>query len=245
MSAKRLIAIPLAALLEIVAGWLTMLAIVVTSAYFLLETVATQESLRTQEARTQVALSQARDSIEASLGLGFSISELPRAQSLIETTLGKEPALLAIDVFDSQGTIRFSTDRGSIGEAAPDDWLKSRGQDSFSALAGTDHVLAIGLRGSFSEIEGYLVATYRPGASVKGDFWRLPAALALLSVLALLAATILLTPAWREVDAAQSALAGKDSVTSNTLSDALSRLDDHEQHFTDAFTSLEQENTRA
>ena len=245
MSIKRFTPIPIAALFEVAGAWLCMLVITLVGTHLLLGTLAEHENRRTQESRMLVALSQVRDDIENSLGLGFAIAEVPQAQQLLETKLGKEPALLAIDIFDHQGAIRFSTDRSSIGELAPQDWRKPRNEDTFSAAAGDDRVLAVALRGSFSEIEGYLVATYRPATPIQGDASRLFVAVLSLALVALLAAAWALAPFRREIEAALAAMKGEsskaDDPPSAEITMALSRLEECDQRFAEAFGALEQE----
>ncbi len=241
MPPKRSLLLPLPALFEVAAAWLLALVVIVIGAHHLLDTLAEQEKDNIQEARIQVVLAQVRDSLEASLDLGFPITGLPRAQSLIEATLGKEPTLLALDVFDGHGIIRFSTDRGSIGEAVPREWLSARGSDTFSAVAGDDQVLAIALRGAFVEVEATLVATYRPGAPITHDVCHLPVALAALVLSALGFARVFLSPARHPVNATLAALSGAPAKPPEEVARALSRLNDYEQRFAQVFAALEQE----
>lgn len=70
------------------------------------------------DTRTLFAVQSLRGTIEANLTLGFPLAEIPVAQELIEREKLRDPRILLIDVFDANGTILFSTDRASVGEAA-------------------------------------------------------------------------------------------------------------------------------
>lgn len=245
MSRRPFLPAPPAAFLELSGSWLATLLIVTLLGYFLLEAFSTQQSRRTQESHLLVRLSHTRDSVEAALELGFPIGELPRAQALLEDLLMKDSTLLALDIFDSQGFIRFSTDRGSIGDAAPDSWKRIYGKDIFSTGARDTRAIGVALRGSFGEVEGYVVATYRPGMSTAGHPGRLVAALCGVALAALLAVARFLS---RSSDA-RSAMDFSPHAPPEDPTDKLavprSRLSAYDHRFAAALNTLENRDREA
>lgn len=131
--------------------------------------VVWQSSLRQQqdqlrESRFQFSLTQVRASLESGLRLGFATGDLPGAQNLIEQVRARQSDILSIDIFDSRGTILFSTDQGGLGSSVPMAWRNPctagagalwRGQTQDSDLQ------CVALVNSFDQVAGGVMLRYR------------------------------------------------------------------------------------
>lgn len=74
-----------------------------------------------------------KSTIENNIGLGFELADLRLLQDIIEREKVRDDQILSIEVFDPAGTTLFSTDRGNIGDAIPDEWQRARGQSGGGA----------------------------------------------------------------------------------------------------------------
>lgn len=241
MSRKHSLPAPPAAFIELAGSWLATLLIVTIVGYFLLETFSAHQSRRAQESHLLVRLSHTRDSVEASLELGFPIGGLPSAQALLEDLLARDPMLLALDIFDSQGFIRFSTDRGSIGDATPDSWREINAKDIFSATTGETSILGVALHGSFGEIEGYIVATYRPALRAISHPLRLVVTLGVISLIALLAIAFYFSRSPDTWCANAFLTSAPELPPTHKMSAAVACLTSYDHRFATALDTLEQE----
>lgn len=131
---------------------------------------AEAQDLRT--ARLEITLQEVRERLEVDLALGFDLGDSGRAQELLEDTLGRDPSLLAVEVFEPGGISLFSTDRGSIGERVPLAWLDAiaqrRGLDTATQAqapwraGGAEPALGLPVRGPFGEVVGHVSLTPKP-----------------------------------------------------------------------------------
>jgi hypothetical protein len=113
-------------------------------------------------------LSELRETIETDVRLGFDIGEDRGAQARIDELLRKDPSLRSIELFDAVGLSRASTDKGTVGEQVPPDWMRAAG----AATAATpfwitdstadDIVLGVPIKGGFGEVTGHIAVTYAP-----------------------------------------------------------------------------------
>jgi hypothetical protein len=69
-----------------------------------------------------------KNTVEKNIGLGFDLADLKQLQGILEREKVRDDQILSIEVFDTAGVTLFSTDRGNIGDAAPDAWLRARAQ---------------------------------------------------------------------------------------------------------------------
>lgn len=75
------------------------------------------------EAGLEFLLSSVDRTIELNLQLGLPITELQRADAILEAAVASAPDVLAADLFGVEGETLFSTDRGAVGERVPAAWL--------------------------------------------------------------------------------------------------------------------------
>ena len=94
------------------------------SALLIAETI---DRLRVRVVETNIdfVLTQLRQSVEASVGLGLELNEIRIAQDLVERARIGNRDILAVEIFDPVGVSVYNTDRGSIGEPVIDDWLEA------------------------------------------------------------------------------------------------------------------------
>lgn len=86
-----------------------------------------QQHISLVQSRIDFILANLRTSIEANLSLGLRLDQVAVTQELIERERAGDPAIRAIDVFDTAGNVLFSTDRGALGEPVADSWQRARG----------------------------------------------------------------------------------------------------------------------
>ncbi|HEY0834705.1 MAG TPA: hypothetical protein VGE72_12425, partial [Azospirillum sp.] len=79
--------------------------------------------LAVRDARFQFLVQTIRSRVEANIHLGLMLSGLGATQDLLERSRVQDADILSIDVFDDQGNMLFSSDRGGIGDRVPADWL--------------------------------------------------------------------------------------------------------------------------
>jgi len=102
-------------------------------------------------------------SIQASLSLGLSFSELASLSGQLERERAADDLILGIDVFDTAGRPLYSTDRLRMGRQVPESWLaaaKRAGQSDWSVDSGDDTAVGISIKNNFGLTEGYLVMRY-------------------------------------------------------------------------------------
>lgn len=77
--------------------------------------------------RVQFVALQLRDTIETGLGFGVAFDEVPAAEDLIDRSVGDDPTIKSIAVYDRRGVIVFASRLTDIGRAVPADWLNFAG----------------------------------------------------------------------------------------------------------------------
>jgi hypothetical protein len=173
------------------------------------------DSLR--ESRFRFGLGAVRATLESGLRLGFAPEDLPGAQVLIEQTQARQPDILAIEVFDKQGNILFSTDLGGFGATVPTVWRDRCLERTDAPVLADDEdgrVQCTALVNAFEQVTGGVMLRYRPrGGDPAGRTGRkvwLPLILAL-AALAAVGATIgwlMARPHERRLRKVVAALAG-------------------------------------
>lgn len=178
------VALGLPALYEACGLWLWVLPLATLCMAWVLLWQQSREVESLRDARLHITLLEIRDGLEADLALGLELADNGRAQGLLEQALPKDAGLRAVEVFDVQGVSLFNTDRASIHEKAPPDWMAAAFDATHNAAlqphqtgstplrgaaspvwrqsAGRDQVLGLPLRGPFGEVVGALAVTAAP-----------------------------------------------------------------------------------
>jgi len=103
------------------------------------------------------------NSVQTSLGLGMSFSELGALPDLMEREKAADKLITGIDVFDAAGKTLYSTEAARVGKPAPARWVSSatnikgrewQGEDADEFVAG------IALKNNFDLTVGYLALRY-------------------------------------------------------------------------------------
>ncbi|GAB5467237.1 MAG: hypothetical protein Kilf2KO_02670 [Rhodospirillales bacterium] len=138
-----------------------LIALLAVTALSVLSGQATHQGLRQLEIeRLRFLVSSLSSTVEANLGLGLPIEDLPALQALLERDLDTEPNVRAIEIVGPQETALYSTERGAIGEAIPQSWreaIEDRHSDVW--LAEDRGEVAIGevVRNDFDQPTGHVV----------------------------------------------------------------------------------------
>ncbi|MEC4720712.1 hypothetical protein RY831_16230 [Noviherbaspirillum sp. CPCC 100848] len=196
--------------------------------------IARQESAHLQNNRADVILVDLQERLESDTALGFSLAEIEAAQPLLEKAILLDASIRAIEVMDERGVSLFNTDRGAIGEYAPASWLlrlresQSGGKSSgWSIDTDEERTLALPVRGSFGELQGYVAMSFAASWQVDWTRFFLYSTLIALSTTALL---IILT-AWMAKARVERSLSrfedeGSDENAMVMIRQARQRLDD-------------------
>lgn len=123
------------------------------------------ESMRRE--RYTVLLTDIREEVEADLRIGFDLRQNRRgAQANIDELIHQNPSLRSIEVFNLQGKLMASTDRGTVGETVPQAWLAGALAATPGAtwvVEGVDEtVFGVPIKGLFGEAAGEIAVTYAP-----------------------------------------------------------------------------------
>ncbi|OYQ19679.1 hypothetical protein [Elstera cyanobacteriorum] len=104
-----------------------------------------------------------KTALELNIGLGFPLAELRVSQDLIEREKADDDQILAIEVLDDTGRSLFSTDRGTVGEDAPADWLQALQVSSGQRWTVTERdaiVIGVPIVNDFERTVGYVALQY-------------------------------------------------------------------------------------
>ncbi|MEM9222391.1 MAG: hypothetical protein AAGB11_08315 [Pseudomonadota bacterium] len=121
------------------------------------QTVERSEDIVAQ-ARLDFVLSRTAGSVERNLQLGLPLPELDQTKVILERAMRRAPAILAADVFSTDGRTIFSTDRGAVGEPVPPPWMNAirlRHEDHWRSMDGADVTLGQPIRNDFGQIAGW------------------------------------------------------------------------------------------
>lgn len=105
------------------------------------------------------------NSVQTSLGLGLSFSELGALPGLMERERAADKLITGIDVFDAAGKTLYSTDPSRVNRPAPPRWLQAwtgAGPKSkeWQAENASEFVAGISLKNNFDLTVGYLALRY-------------------------------------------------------------------------------------
>lgn len=84
--------------------------------------------VRLARERLAVIAADVTDTIQASVDLGLGLSTLPQIQRRIEEVRRNNHGISGVTVYIVGGVVQFSTDRATIGELVPREWLALDGQ---------------------------------------------------------------------------------------------------------------------
>lgn len=104
-----------------------------------------------------------KTALELNIGLGFPLAELRVTQDLIEREKADDDQILAIEVLDDTGRSLFSTDRGTVGEDAPQDWLQAlqaSGGQRWTVTERDAIVMGVPIINDFEKTIGYVALQY-------------------------------------------------------------------------------------
>jgi len=103
------------------------------------------------------------NSVQSSLGLGMSFTELGMLPSLMEREKAADRLITGIDVFSTSGSVLYSTEPSRVGQPVPEHWLaaatRTKGREWHSA-AERELVAGISLKNNFDLTVGYLALRY-------------------------------------------------------------------------------------
>jgi hypothetical protein len=103
------------------------------------------------------------NSIQSSLALGLSFSDLGMLPELMERERAADGLILGIEVFDTSGKFLYSTDRMRVGRNVPEPWIASvrRASDAdWHVENANDSAVGISIRNNFGVTVGYLALRY-------------------------------------------------------------------------------------
>jgi hypothetical protein len=126
--------------------------------YFKYKTTVTQ----IVQSRILVIAAGIENSVQSSLALGMSFNELGTLAALMEREKSADPLIRAIDVFDSNGRIIYSTEPAQVGKQASALWSQAatRSKRDWSVDEPNQSVAGIALRNNFDLPVGYLAMRY-------------------------------------------------------------------------------------
>lgn len=159
------------------------------------------------EGRVRAEVAAARDGYlvknlrtvaEANVSIGLTLDQMDSLQALIERERESADNVLSIDVFNSSGTVVYSTDRSAIGTSVAAPWVPFLDREGTWAIAGRgERVIGTRFDNDLGRAEGGIALTLRTaeGAvasanpvarlqALSGPFLATAAALALAAALA-------------------------------------------------------------
>lgn len=90
-----------------------------------LESVHVDSERELREGRFAYSLALLKQRVESPLSLGLEVESLDYLQQLLEAEAAADQDILSIDLFDSDGSLLFTTDRVGIRQAVPEGWLEA------------------------------------------------------------------------------------------------------------------------
>jgi hypothetical protein len=137
------------------------------------------------------------NSVQSSLALGLSFSELGMLPSLMEREKAADALLTGIDVFSSDGKLLYSTDASRVSSQVSAQWLEAatRGEArEWHSTTESELVTGISLKNNFDLTVGYLALRYTR-EYVEREVKRMGLELLLIGAIAFVAACLVVAPA--------------------------------------------------
>jgi hypothetical protein len=103
------------------------------------------------------------NSIQSSLALGLSFGELGTLPAMMEREKSAEKLVTAIDVFDTNGKVLYSTDPARVGKPVPESWAgaaKGSKDREWQVQETTEYVAGFAVKNNFDLTVGYLAMRY-------------------------------------------------------------------------------------
>lgn len=103
------------------------------------------------------------NSIQSSLALDMSFSELGTLPSLLDREIATDRLIRGIDVFDSTGRVLYSTEYARVGQAAPQAWMvairRVKGRE-WDVEEARESISGMALKNNFDLTVGYIAMRY-------------------------------------------------------------------------------------
>lgn len=80
-----------------------------------------------QNSRMTFIISDARRQIQTRMDLGLSLADLEGMDALLQRYVAADPQILSIEVFNTEGTVLFTTDSTLVGDLVTEDWVHAWG----------------------------------------------------------------------------------------------------------------------
>jgi hypothetical protein len=115
------------------------------------------------KSRVLVIANDIENSVQASLALGLSFSEIGMLPSLLKRDQLSDRLILGIDIFETSGKVAYSTDNERVGRQAPATWLDAAQHAKtreWSVGEKDELVAGILLKNNFDLTMGYLALRY-------------------------------------------------------------------------------------
>ena len=103
------------------------------------------------------------NSVQASLAIGMQFAELDQLNALVQRERSSDRLVRGIDVFDTAGTILYSSDPTRVGQRVPDEWVSTadRSKNSEWSVEGLDeHMAGISIKNAFNLTVGHIALRY-------------------------------------------------------------------------------------
>ena len=97
---------------------LALMAAIVWKAYGISRLISADAEL----ARVSLLLNTLKNNTEARLSIGLKLDQISDLQDQIERDKHSDETVLAIDIYNGNGTSIYATDRGAIGDRVPAQW---------------------------------------------------------------------------------------------------------------------------
>lgn len=78
-----------------------------------------------QNSRMTFIVSDARNQIQTRMDLGLSLADLEGMDALLQRYVAEDPQILSIEVFNTEGTVLFTTDSSQVGDLVTEEWVQS------------------------------------------------------------------------------------------------------------------------
>jgi len=176
---------------------------------------------RIVERRLQFVGNSIENSIQSSLAIGIQFAEIGTLTSTLERERANDDLILGIDVFDNDGRLLYSTDRGRLSQPVAAGWLaaaRKAGSSDWTVHDPAQPAVGVSLQNHFGLTIGHLALRYSH-ARVQAAAFAVGRELALNALAVFVAASLLATLALgavmrgleRELGAVEDALRGGDA----------------------------------
>lgn len=157
-----------------------------------------------------------KQKIEDRLALGLPLRQLRQVQDLMELEKARDDQILGIQIYDLNREVLFDTERGAIGSRVPAGWLEPlnvQGSQPFDLRDDDYALVGLPLVSTLGKVEGAVVLRY-PAAYLERELGKLlgrlavefTAVLAGFSLIAVIAASVLLGGVHRRLQAMETTL---------------------------------------